>query len=184
MHLDGAVDRFVQFFLAPLFTQSATDRELDAVHSEHSKNLLTDANRIYQLTKHLANPNHPFCHFGTGNHQTLRDTPKRDGIDVRSALLEFHEKYYSANIMRLCILGRESLDELEKMIRKDRFDLVQNTNVYVPEGEEIGTPEIPFRKEDLGKIVSSRSSQPENKMIEIFHSRVTQTFCTMHNIWV
>lgn len=153
-YLDGAVDRFAQFFLSPLFTQSATDRELDAVHSEHSKNLLTDMRRTYQLTKHLANPNHPLHHFGTGNHLTLRDTPREKGIDVRKALLEFHDKYYSANVMKLCILGREPLNELEAMVCKDRFDLVKNIDVHVPEGEEIGAPEVPFREEDLGKFVS------------------------------
>ena len=38
-HLDGALDRFSQFFIAPLFTPTATDRELNAVNSEHEKNL-------------------------------------------------------------------------------------------------------------------------------------------------
>jgi len=36
---EGALDRFSQFFIAPLFTASATDRELNAVDSENSKNL-------------------------------------------------------------------------------------------------------------------------------------------------
>ena len=38
-HLEGALDRFSQFFLAPLFTESATDREVNAVNSEHEKNV-------------------------------------------------------------------------------------------------------------------------------------------------
>jgi len=29
--LDGALDRFAQFFIAPLFTPSATEREINAV---------------------------------------------------------------------------------------------------------------------------------------------------------
>ena len=33
------MDRFSQFFVAPLFTESATDRERNAIESEHSKNL-------------------------------------------------------------------------------------------------------------------------------------------------
>lgn len=51
-------------------------------------------------------------------------------------------------------MGRESLDDLEIMMRKDRFDLVKNNDVHVPEGEELGGAEVPFRKEDLSKIVS------------------------------
>lgn len=37
--LAGALDRFSQFFSAPLFTEAATARELSAVDSEHSNNL-------------------------------------------------------------------------------------------------------------------------------------------------
>jgi hypothetical protein len=32
-HLPGALDRFAQFFIAPLFTEAATARELNAVDS-------------------------------------------------------------------------------------------------------------------------------------------------------
>jgi insulysin len=35
---------------------------------------------------------------------------------VRTALLEFHARYYSANAMTLAVYGRESLDELEAMV--------------------------------------------------------------------
>lgn len=37
-HLEGALDRFSQFFITPLFTQSATEREMNAVDAENSKN--------------------------------------------------------------------------------------------------------------------------------------------------
>ena len=42
-HLDGALDRFAQFFLSPLFTPSATEREVNAVNSENDKNIQNDA---------------------------------------------------------------------------------------------------------------------------------------------
>ena len=37
--LEGALDRFSQFFVAPLFTEEYTEREMNAVHSEFQKNL-------------------------------------------------------------------------------------------------------------------------------------------------
>lgn len=61
---------------------------------------------MFQLEKSLSNPNHPYCHFGTGNLETLYDSPKAKGQDIRAELLKFHDNYYSANIMKLCILGR------------------------------------------------------------------------------
>lgn len=41
-HFSGAIDRFAQFFIEPLFTESATERELKAVDSENSKNKQND----------------------------------------------------------------------------------------------------------------------------------------------
>ena len=37
--LPQALPRFAAFFSAPLFTPSATQREVNAIESEHSKNL-------------------------------------------------------------------------------------------------------------------------------------------------
>jgi insulysin len=42
----------------------------------------------------------------SGNIQTLDVIPKKNGINVRDALLEFHAKWYSANIMTLAVLGK------------------------------------------------------------------------------
>jgi len=48
-HLDEGLERFSDFFVAPLFTQSATERELNAIDSEHSKNINNDGFRLYQV---------------------------------------------------------------------------------------------------------------------------------------
>lgn len=74
--------------------------------AEHKKNLQSDCWRIAQVEKSLSNPNHPWRHFETGNLETLMVNPKRLGLDIRQELLKFHETYYSANIMKLCVLGK------------------------------------------------------------------------------
>ena len=51
-HLEGALDRFSQFFLKPLLTESCTDREMKAVNSENEKNLASDAWRAMQLERY------------------------------------------------------------------------------------------------------------------------------------
>lgn len=98
--------RFAQFFISPLFTESGVDREVNAVNSEHEKNIQNDYWRMAQLEKSTSNPNHDFSKFETGNKETLDIIPKEKGISVRDALLEFHKKYYSSNIMGLSILGK------------------------------------------------------------------------------
>ncbi|XP_042081303.1 insulin-degrading enzyme isoform X2 [Haplochromis burtoni] len=142
-HLQGALDRFAQFFLCPLFDESCKDREVNAVDSEHEKNLMNDAWRLFQLEKATGNPKHPFSKFGTGNKLTLETRPSKEGADVRQELLKFHSTYYSSNLMGLCVLGRESLDELTAMVVK-LFGEVENKNVPVPE-----FPEHPFQEQHL-----------------------------------
>ena len=153
-HLRGAIDRFSQFFVAPLLTQSATDRELNAVHSEHSKNLQEDMWRQYQLMRTVAfHRDHPAHHFSTGNKETLGEVP-------RSVLLEFHQKWYSSNVSKVAVLGRESLDELERLV-KDSFADVANKEVFVPFGADLATihnsissPPQMINPEIIGKCVS------------------------------
>uniref|UniRef100_A0A8C4YMS4 Insulin-degrading enzyme n=1 Tax=Gopherus evgoodei TaxID=1825980 RepID=A0A8C4YMS4_9SAUR len=145
-HLEGALDRFAQFFLCPLFDENCKEREVNAVDSEHEKNLMNDVCRLFQLEKATGNPNHPFSKFGTGNKFTLETRPTKEGIDVRQELLKFHSTYYSSNLMAICVLGRESLDELTGLVVK-LFSEVENKNVPLPE-----FPEHPFQEEHLRQL--------------------------------
>lgn len=133
--LSEALDRFSQFFISPLFTESATIREINAVNSEHEKNLSTDVWRIRQVNKFLSNPEHPYSKFGTGNKETLLEIPKEKNIDIRNELIKFHQKWYSSNIMSLAIFGKESLDELEEMTIKHFAD-IENKNVETPKWDD------------------------------------------------
>ncbi|TQS32419.1 hypothetical protein Golomagni_07264, partial [Golovinomyces magnicellulatus] len=121
------------------------DRELKAVDSENKKNLQSDTWRLHQLDKSLANPKHPFCHFSTGNFEILKTIPEAAGINVRDKFIEFHAKHYSANRMKLVVLGRESLDVLQKWV-VEYFSDVVNKNLPLNRWTE----ETPFRKNDLG----------------------------------
>lgn len=127
----GALDRFAEFFLSPLFTESCVEREVKAVNSEHEKNLLNDYWRIGQLEKSISQANHSFGKFGTGNMSTLFEQPTERGECVRDALLDFHSKWYSANAMGLSVLGKESLDQLEEMVAS-RFSGVEDKGIEVP----------------------------------------------------
>nr|XP_031836448.1 insulin-degrading enzyme isoform X1 [Nomia melanderi] len=141
--LEEALDRFAQFFIAPLFTEALTELELNAVHLEYESNIASDVWRFRQLEKSAANPNHPFSKFGTGNKETLSIIPKQKNINVREKLLEFHETYYSANVMALCILGKESLDELEEIVLK-LFSQIKNKEIEIPVWTE-----HPFSEQDF-----------------------------------
>ncbi len=128
---ENALDRFSQFFKAPLFDADFMEREKNAVHSEHSKNLDSDYWRRRMVERATHRADHPRCSFSTGDLETLKGA-------TREAVIEFYEKFYSANVMRLCLLGPHSLDELEDMARTwfsdipdhDRGDLAYSEDVY------------------------------------------------------
>lgn len=130
--LNEALDRFAQFFLCPLFNSDATDREVNAVESEHLKNILNDSWRLNQLDKSTVDPSHPFSRFGTGNKLTLDTRPKEKGLSIRDELLKFHSSFYSANIMALVVLGRENLDDLTNLTIK-LFSDAEDKCIAIPE---------------------------------------------------
>jgi insulysin len=126
--LYGALDRFSQQFIDPLFLSSTLDRELRAVDSENKKNLQNDSRRLGQLDKSLSNPKHPYSYFSTGNLETLKFVPEQRGIDIRQAFMKFYEDHYSANRMKLTVLGREPLDVLEAWV-SDLFASVKDKSL-------------------------------------------------------
>lgn len=98
------------------------------MESENKKNLQNDMWRLSQLAKSLSNPKHPYHHFSTGNLKTLKEDPEKRGVKIRDEFIRFYEKHYSANRMKLVVLGRESLDELEDWV-VDLFSEVKNKNL-------------------------------------------------------
>lgn len=111
-HFRGALSRFAAFFICPLFTESATDREMRAVDAEHRRNLHFDNRRIFRVMKMTGNERNPFNKFSTGNIETLTRYPVEQ---LRRMLLEKHAKHYTAENMKLVLVGRESLSELQQV---------------------------------------------------------------------
>ena len=103
---EGGLDRFSGFFTCPLLKEDCVDREINAVNSEASRNLQLDQRRNLQVWKHLSKPDSILNKYSTGNLQTLN----KPGI--RDALIEFYNKYYSADIMDLILYSEKSLDEI------------------------------------------------------------------------
>ena len=124
--------RFGSFFANPLFTESATDRELKAIDSENAKNLQSDSFRYFQMEKSRANVNHPFSKFFTGNKQTLLDDTRNQGINLRQELVNFYQSYYSSNQMTLAVVGPQSIEKLQIMVQ-NAFSKVPNRQTPKPE---------------------------------------------------
>jgi secreted Zn-dependent insulinase-like peptidase len=108
-----ALDRFAQFFIAPLFDEAYVDRERNAVHSEYQAKIKDDSRRGYDVYRQQINPQHPYAKFSVGSVETLANRPNDK---VRDDLIEFYQTHYSADQMTLVVLGKESISELQKIV--------------------------------------------------------------------
>lgn len=131
-YLPATLDRFAQFFIAPLFSEHYVEREKNAVNSEYSARSKSEFRRSLDALKQVTNPQHPFSKFSVGSLSTLSNGETK----TRDELLKFYQQHYSANVMSLVIMGRESLPELKKMAQ-DKFATIVDRDVQL---EEITEP--------------------------------------------
>ncbi|EAT11978.1 peptidase M16 [Bermanella marisrubri] len=129
-HLEGALDRFSRFFYEPLFTEEYVQREKEAVHSEYKAKILDDGRRVYSVYKQITNPEHPASAFAVGSLETLSD--KGHDNKIRDQLLDFYERYYSANLMTLVVYGPQPLNTLDEWSKKF-FSPIENNKASVPD---------------------------------------------------
>ena len=137
---EGALDRFAQFFISPLFTAEYTAREVNAVNSEHQKNIMNDNWRQYRVTSQFVKKGHPARKFSTGSLETLGDI-------TREELITFYNNQYSGNRMGLALLSTHSLDEMEAWTRQ-YFSDVKNHNL-----ERTKHDPIVFEKKEAFRLV-------------------------------
>jgi len=104
------IDRFAQFFIAPLLAEDYVEREKNAVHSEYQMQIRADNWRANAVLATAINPQHPRARFNIGSLETLGD-------GVQAALEAWYEAAYSADQMALVVLAPESLDALEALVR-------------------------------------------------------------------
>lgn len=127
--LEGAVDRLADAVAAPLLQKKYADRERNAVNAELTMARTRDGMRMAQVSAETINPAHPGSRFSGGNLETLSDKP---GSPVHEALLAFHEKYYSANLMKAVVYGNKPLPELAEIAART-YGRVANKNIKKPE---------------------------------------------------
>jgi insulysin len=135
-HFTESLEIFSYFFSDALLSETAIEREINAVNSEHRKNLTNDIFRTPSILKELVTNNHPYYNFGTGNKETL--TKK----NIRDILFDLYNKYYSANLMKLVVLSNIDIETMEKIIIK-HFSKIKNKNVSRPIIEK-----MPFNKDN------------------------------------
>lgn len=126
---DEALDRFSDYFKSPTFDPQFSDKERHAVNNEWSMQKAQDNWNLFALDGITGNPKNPQAKFNIGNLDTLVDKPNSV---LQEQLKDFYNRYYSANIMRLTLVGKQSLPELKAMAEK-YFAAIPNKAIERPQ---------------------------------------------------
>jgi protease-3 len=126
--LDQALDYFSDYFRAPTFDPQYSDKERNAVNSEWSMGRTNDSWIMYRIGGLTSNPAHPAHRLTVGNLETLSDKP---GSLLQDELRAFYNRYYSANNMKLTIVGNQSQAVLKALAEK-HFSSIPNKNIEHP----------------------------------------------------
>jgi insulysin len=109
--IEHLMDIFSRFFIDPLFNEDAVQREINAVNSEHQKNINDDGWREYQTIKNLANKDNKLNTFATGSNKTMnKDT-------IREAMIEFYNQFYVSENISVCIVSNININNQKKLLK-------------------------------------------------------------------
>jgi len=110
--LDKALDIFGHFFIDPLFGQEMVPRELEAVNSEHQKNIPNLGRRMWEAMRSRASG--ILSKFYTGNKESLQNGNEY----TIKALKDLHARNYCASRLNLVIAANRSVDEIFALAKK------------------------------------------------------------------
>lgn len=138
---EQALDRFSQFFIAPLLSQEFVEKERENIDAEFKLKLKDDIRRLYDVHKETINPDHPFSKFSVGTSETLQDI---DGVSITPEVRALFEDYYCAQGMTLVLESSDSLDSLASyaneyfstIAQARKGKVVITSPLYLPEHQQ------------------------------------------------
>ncbi|MBQ4833709.1 insulinase family protein [Pseudoalteromonas sp. MMG010] len=125
---DEGLDRFSDFFKSPKLYPEYTDKEKNAVNAEWSMRREMDFFGQFKLARQMMGE-HPANRFLIGNLETLGD---KEGSSLHKETVDFYNKYYSANIMKVALISNLPLAEMEKKA-KTYFADIENKHIEKPQ---------------------------------------------------
>lgn len=132
--LPGALDRFSEFFLSPLFNADHLESERNIVHSEYMARIRDESRRENDVLNQLLNPENATTGFAVGSRETLANPPEGEAT-LRERVIEFYHQYYDANVMNLAVVAPQPLDTLEEWVA-ERFADIPDNDLSVPTIDE------------------------------------------------
>ena len=147
-----ALDRLSSSIKDPIFDPTMVGKEINAVNSEWLLSRQSDSFVLQRAAAATGNPDHPRTKLGVGN----KDTLSSNEDELLGHLNNFYNQYYSANLMKLVLVGKQSPKELKKLAKK-YFSKIKNNKVKRPL-----TKITAYREANLGRniFIKSRIKSP------------------------
>ncbi|WP_404343220.1 insulinase family protein [Pseudoalteromonas mariniglutinosa] len=124
---DEALDRFADFFKSPKLYPEYTDKEKNAVNAEWSMRREMDFFGQFKLARKMMG-DHPANRFLIGNLETLGD---KEGSSLHQETVDFYNKYYSSNIMKVAMISNLPLSEMQSKA-ETYFADIKNKQITKP----------------------------------------------------
>mmetsp|Transcript_46729 Transcript_46729/g.82375 ORF Transcript_46729/g.82375 Transcript_46729/m.82375 type:complete len:1167 (-) Transcript_46729:146-3646(-) len=160
---EEGLDRFADFFRAPLFDSKYVSKEVQAIDSEHAKNVQDPQRRVLEVLYALADPESPESRFHTGNAETLYKAPHANGEDPVDALKEYFRLNYCPRRMTLVTIGSADVEE-QLLEAKTKFGNISEGH----EGCDSKKPSFanpePFPAARMGQVVNIQGSLPQAEL--------------------
>lgn len=132
----AVLDRFARFVIDPTLSLESVTSEVTAIQSEHEKNLLNDAFRLYEVSKKRVNPLHPLSQFYTGDRKTML----RGGTlqSLRDDLKSFYSGSYGLRSPSLVLVSPRPIKESRDMLESAFLDMPSRDSPEPPVPQDAG----------------------------------------------
>ncbi len=125
--IEEILDIFSRFFIDPSFNESSVEREINAINSEHLKNINNDFWFGRQVIYNMAKKNSPiYQRFTTGTLETLKANNVKK---LRDEMIQFYKSYYCPDNMSLVIQSND-INRTEELIVK-YFSEIKSTKAKI-----------------------------------------------------
>ena len=157
------IDIFSRFFIDPLFDPDSVAREVNAVNSEHQKNINNDGWKKFQFMVDITNKDSNINEFMTGSLSTLSKP------NIRDKVIEFYKKYYTTDNISITIGSSKPITKLEQIII-DTFGTIKKTlgHIYMVQK--------PFYSENRGKTFFIKSITNTYKLTLIWEIPIQESY--------
>ena len=157
-------DVLVDAVKEPLFDKNTIQKEINNVNSEISMRMTFNKNlAYYKMIKKIGNYG---CHLFSDGFANI-DPTSVDLEKLQKQIIDFHNKYYSANIMTLAVISDDNMEEIRSIIEKS-FSKIPNKYIV---RDIFDNPKLniqPFNKNTLNSVYFLRGYSYPTTLSMIF----------------